>query len=102
MRVNSAVDEKVEEDIKADIQSYQKQYPDAKVELLKIAHPSYWIASTLFVRDRKSYEYVTYVAPKPFIGKNISIAMNVQKRKANADELEVYKKLIASVQWLKK
>ncbi|QDK37974.1 hypothetical protein [Bdellovibrio sp. NC01] len=101
LRVNSAQDDNVKEDVAADIMTYKKEYPDASVEKIDIeALKGYKKSSILFARINKSYEYVTYIAPEPFHGKNISVAMNVKSVKASDEVLDAYQEVTKSVQWL--
>ncbi len=100
LRVNESPNAKVDEDIKADMGNYKNNYPDAEYKSLMIAHLKYKTAAKLFLRPKRSAEYVTYVAPQPFPGKSISSAMNVQKREARADELNAYRDVTSSIIWL--
>lgn len=100
IRVNPAIDDKISEDMAADMKNYKVQHPDTKFKDLSIAHPKYKTTSKLFVKPKVSSEYVTYIAPKPFPKKNISSAMNIQKREANVDEIQAYKEITASLIWL--
>ncbi len=100
LRVNSAKDDIVEKDLKADIQNYKKEHPGVQVKSFKMTHPNYKIASALFVIPKKSYEYVTYVVPNPFPKMNISSAMNVQKRQASPVEITAYREVTNSLSWL--
>ena len=100
VRVNKKQDENTVEDLNYDLQEYRKQYPAAQVTDLKVEHPEYkTFASTVYL-PKKFHEYVAYLNPgpgRPFV---FSVAMSKQNEPATEEELNAYKSILKSVQWL--
>jgi hypothetical protein len=97
VRVNDKVDEDLSADLMADIKGYKQEHRDAEFRDMTATHPSYQVFPKVFVIPGKSFEYVAYVNPGQ--GKRVmfSVAMNVPKREATADELAAYQAVLASL-----
>jgi hypothetical protein len=101
VRINEKTDEDLSGDLKADMDGYKREHPDVEFRDLVATHPDYAVYSKLFVLPRKSFEYVAYVNPgkgKPLM---FSVAMNVPKREAYAEELKAYQAVLSSLTLIK-
>lgn len=93
-------DENVNEDLAHDMKEYRAQYPNIVFKKLAVTHPNYRVFPKLFTVPGSFYEYVAYVNPGPTKKLMFSVLMNKQKKEASGLELDVYQKIIASLQML--
>lgn len=96
--VADKVDENINEDLAHDMNEYRAQYPNIVFKKLAFSHPNYQVFSKLFIVPDNFYEYVTYVNPGSAKKLMFSVTMNKQKKEASELELDVYQKIIASLQ----
>jgi len=100
VRVNQKVDENTVEDLKADLQQYRKDYPDAVFSDLKIAHPDYKTFSKLVYLPNTFYEYIVYCNPGPKSKTVLSVAMSKMSVPATPDELRAFQSVLKSLVWM--
>lgn len=98
--IATKTDEKIEEDLAHDMSGYRTQYPNILFKDLTISHSKYRVLPKLYTVPGNFYEYVAYVNPGPAKKLMFSVSMNKQKKEASAFELDVYQKIIASLQML--
>lgn len=99
--VANKTDENTIEDLKYDMERYQKQYPKVQFKDISVKHPEYSIYPKLFYVDAHFYEYIAYLNP----GKNypyiICVSMNLKKNEASKEDIEAYSSVIESLKALK-
>jgi len=94
-------DEKTEDDLKYDVKHYEKKYSNLKQQDLVVTHQDYkCYAKLVYVKDQ-FYQYIVYVNPGAKYKSGISVAMNISKRAATADELKAFTEIIASLTMFK-
>ena len=98
--VADKTDENINEDLAHDMKEYRAQHPNIVFKKLAVTHPNYQVFPKLFTVPGRFYEYVAYVNPGPTKKLMFSVSMNKQKEEASELELDVYKKIIASLQML--
>lgn len=98
--VTDKTDENINEDLAHDMSEYRAKHPDIVFKDLTISHPKYRVFPKLFMVPGNFYEYVAYVNPGPASKLMFSVSMNKQKKEASELELDVYQKIIASLQML--
>jgi len=92
-------DENTIEDLKYDISSYEKDYPNLKQEEMIVNHKEYKCFSKLVYVENSFYQYITYINPGDSFKYGLSVAMNISKRRALDNEIEAYKLIIESL-WI--
>lgn len=98
--ITDKTDENINEDLSHDMKEYRAQYPNIVFKKLAVSHPNYQVFPKLFSVPGSFYEYVAYVNPGPTKKLMFSISMNKQEKEASKLELDVYQKIIASLQML--
>ena len=101
IRANRKTEEDLSGDLKADIDGYKREYPDAEFREMVATHPDYAVFARLFVRPGKKFEYVAYVNPGKGRPVMFSVAMDVQKREATPEELAAYQAVLSSLRLVK-
>ena len=91
------LDEKTEQDLEYDIQTYVLQYPDLKQENFEVSHKDFKCYSKMMFVENKFYQYTVYVNPGVKFTSGSSVAMNISNRRANEDELQAFRGIIASL-----
>jgi len=97
IRINDKTDENISADLQADMDHYRSQYPKVVFRELSVGHPSYAVVSKLFTIPGEWYEYVAYVNPGPGKPWVFGASMNKQRAEATPDELEAFRKVVASL-----
>jgi len=100
IRVNDKTDENLDAELQADIDHYRTQYPKIEFRNLAVAHPSYRVVAKLFALPGEWYEYVAYVNPGPGRPWIFGASMNKQRAEATPDELNAFRRVIASLELL--
>ena len=90
-------DENTSLDLSYDMDQYRSRYPSIQFQDIKLGHQTYSSHSKLFLIQNGFFEYVTYLNPGKGIPRIISIAMKVQKRVADKEELEAYQIILNSL-----
>ena len=99
--VSNKTDEKTEEDLIYDMESYRKKFPGVQFKDIVMKHPEYRAFPRLFYVEGGFYEYVTYLNPGKGYRYLIAISMNLQKTEATSEDLQAYTALVASIKALK-
>ena len=99
--VSKKTDENTAEDLKYDMESYRKQYPDVKFKDMPLKHPTYRTYAMLFYVKNGFHEYVTYLNPGKSFPYIISVSMTVQKKTASREDMRTYAAIVGSVKALK-
>jgi hypothetical protein len=95
-------DEQTNKDLEADVESYKKEYPKAKLQDFEAKHKDYKTFSKLVYVDKKFYQYIVYInGGKKYIN-GFSVAMNISNRQATQEELQSYLNIISSLTILAK
>jgi hypothetical protein len=100
IRINDKTGENLDADLQADMDHYRTQYPKVEFRNLTVPHPSYRVVAKLFALPGEWYEYVAYVNPGPGKPWIFGAAMNKQRAEATAEELGVFRKVVASLELL--
>lgn len=95
-------DEKTNKDLQYDINSYQQQYKNLKLQKFSAIHKEYKCYSKMMYVENEFYQYTVYVNPGPEYSSGLSVAMNIQKRAATEIELSAFQQIIASLAMLSK
>ena len=90
-------DENTVEDLKYDIGSYKKTYPNLKEDSFKAIHKDYNTFSKLIYIKDDFYQYITYINPGNKFKKGVTVAMNVSKKSATEKELIAYRAIVSSL-----
>lgn len=101
VRVFSKIDENTANDLANDMELYRLRFPKVKFEDLKVSHPTYRIFPKLFYVPDNFYEYVVYLNPGGTYKHAVSVAMNIQKRRATEKELKVFQKIVGTIIFMK-
>lgn len=99
--VAKKTDENTAEDMKFDMESYRKQYPDVKFKDMPLKHPLYRTYAMLFYVKNGFHEYVTYLNPGENFPYIISVSMTVQNKTASNEEIKTYVAVVESIKALK-
>lgn len=102
VRVFTKTDENTANDLAHDVENYKAKFPKVKSEVLKILHPTYRVFPKLFYEPDIFYEYAVYMNPGGKFKYALSIAMNIQKRRATEKELKVFQKIVGTIIFMKK
>jgi len=94
-------DENTIEDLKYDLVNYKKKYKDLKIKDIQITHKDYQCFSKVVLMNGKFTQYISYINPGEEYKNGFSVSMNIQKREANINELDAFKKIIESLQMIK-
>lgn len=100
IRISRKVDENTAQDLAHDMEQYRALYPDVAFRPLDLSHPTYRSFAKLFAIKNSSYEYLCYVnAGKdwPYL---FTAAMGKKKAAADQAELEAYRRIVRSLEWL--
>jgi hypothetical protein len=92
-------DENTEKDLSFDVKSYTDEYPDLQKEVFRADHKDYRVFAKLVFVKGDFHHYLAYVNPGERYSSGFSVAMNISGRAATDDELEAYRKIIASL-WM--
>lgn len=90
-------DERTENDLKYDIESYQKNYPNLEQQDFSVSHKEYRCFSKLVYVENEFYQYIVYINCGSKFKSGISAAMNISKRPATEDELQAFRNIITSL-----
>jgi hypothetical protein len=90
-------DEQTNKDLEADIASYKKDYPKAKLQDFDAKHKNYKCFSKLVYVDKNFYQYIVYINPGQKFKTGLSVAMNVSGRQATQEELRSLLSIISSL-----
>ena len=102
VRISSKEDENTRADLDYDMEEYRKRFPKVQFGDIELTHPSYPVFSKLFFMPGEWYEYVAYLNPGVGVPKVFSVSMNLQKRQATAAEVEAFRRVLGSLQFLTK
>ncbi len=100
VRMAGKVDENTEEDLAHEMRGFRTLYPDAEFSPLPVKHPSYASFSKVFSVPKSRHEYVTFLNPGASVPYLFSIAMDTGKQKATAGELEAYREVVRSLEFI--
>src|SRR5262249_42432932 len=100
IRINDKTDENIDAELAADMDHYRTQYPRIEFRSLSVAHPSYRVVAKLFALPGEWFEYAAYVNPGPGKPWIFGASMNKQRAEATAEELGVFRKVVASLELL--
>jgi len=90
-------DEQTNKDLEADITSYKRDYPKAKLQNFDANHKEYKCFSKIVYVDKSFYQYIVYVNGGTKYKTGLSVAMNISKRPATPDELKSYLDIVTSL-----
>ena len=90
-------DEQTNKDLEADVASYKKEYPKAKLQDFEAKHKNYKTYSKLVFVDKKFYQYIVYINGGTKYKTGFSVAMNISNRPATQEELQSYLSIISSL-----
>jgi hypothetical protein len=99
--VTDKTDEKTEDDLGYDMETYRKKFPGVRFKDIDVKHPEYRTFPKLFYVEGSFYEYVTYLNPGKRFRYLITISMNLQKAGAGSEDLQAYAALVASIKAVK-
>jgi hypothetical protein len=102
VRVFPKFGEDTANDLAHDMDGYRAKFPKVKFEDLEVSHPDYHIFPKLYYVPDNFYEYVVYLNPGGKFKYGLSIAMNIQKRRATEKELKVFQKIVGTLIFMKK
>ncbi len=100
VRMARKVDENTAEDLAHEMREFRKLYPDAEFGDLRVKHPSYASFSKVFAIPKSRYEYVCFLNPGKEVPYLFSIAMNTGKRKASKEELQTFRDVVRSLEFI--
>ena len=100
VRVSGKVDENTRADLEHDMQEYRSRFPNVQFADVEVAHSSYAVFSKLFFIPGQWYEYVAYLNPGSSVPRIFSVSLNLQKRAATDAELEAFRRVASSLQFL--
>lgn len=90
-------DEQTNKDLEADIASYKKDYPKAKLQDFQAKHKNYKCFSKLVYVDKSFYQYIVYMNGGQKFKTGLSVAMNISRRPATQAEMKSYLFVIESL-----
>lgn len=97
VRLNNKTDERIEEDMKADVEQYRAKYPGINFKDIKVDHKMAKVIAKIFFIKNSFFEYVAYINPGPGVSKMFSGSMNVSKREATNSEFLAYQDIVSSL-----
>jgi len=100
VRVSAKVDENTKEDLAYDMQEVRSLYPDVRFSDLAVKHPSYKTFSKIFAIPDRRYEYVTFLNPGRKTHYLFTVVMNTGAREAEQDELQAYRDVVRSIEYI--
>ncbi len=100
VRMSRKVDENTAEDLAHEMREFRTLYPDVEYGPLSAKHPSYASFSKVFSIPKSRYEYVTFLNPGPSVPYLFSVVLNTGKRKASKQELQVYRDVVRSLEFI--
>jgi len=100
VRMARKVDENTAEDLAFEMSGFHTRYPDAVFGELQAKHPSYASFSKVFSIPKSRHEYVTFLNPGKASPYLFSVAMDTGMRKATAEELQVYREVVRSLEFI--
>lgn len=102
VKVNTKTDERIEQDLKADMDGYRKEYPKVRFEELEAKHPKYPTEAKLFFVPGELYEYVAYLNPGKEFPFTLSVAMSKKAAPASDEERAAYEEVLRSIIFARK
>ena len=99
--VANKTDENTVEDLKYDMEGYQKNYPNVQFKDIAMKHPGYRAYAKLFYIKNGFHEYVTYLNPGKSYPYLISVSMTIQAAEAGREDMRAYSFVVGSVKALK-
>jgi hypothetical protein len=102
VRVNGKTDEDIAGDLAADMDEYRGKFPKVTFTELAVSHPRYQVVSKLMSVPGEFSEYVVYLNPGKGYPYVLSVAMSKAKVAASAEELVAFRKVLASLQFMRK
>lgn len=90
-------DEQTNKDLEADIASYKKDYPKAKLQDFEARHKNYKCFSKLVYVEKSFYQYIVYMNGGQKYKTAFSVAMNISRRPATQAEIKSYLFIIESL-----
>ena len=90
-------DEQTNKDLEADIASYKKDYPKAKLQDFEAKHKNYKCFSKLVYVDKSFSQYIVYMNGGQKFKTGVSLAMNISGRQATPEEIKAYLFIIESL-----
>ena len=102
VRVNGKTDEDIAGDLAADMDEYRGKFPKVTFTELAASHPRYQVVSKLMSVPGEFFEYAVYLNPGKECPYVLSVAMSKAKVAASAEELAAFRKVLASLQFMRK
>jgi len=84
------------------MEAYKSKYSNIRFKDIDVSHPIYKTYPKLFFVPDTFFEYVVYINPGEGIPQLYSVSMNMQKKEATNEELEVFKSIVRSILMLSK
>jgi len=100
IRVAKKVDERTANDLAHDMAEFRNLYPDVQFKDLKVKHPSYASHAKIFAIPKSRYDYVAFLNPGPVTPYLFSVTMYTGKKQAGKTELQVYKDVVKSLEFI--
>ena len=90
-------DEHTEKDLEYDIKRYKDKSKNLKQQDIPAHHKEYKCYSKMVYVENEFYQYTVYLNPGIKYKNGLSVAMNISKRAATADELKAFQTIIESL-----
>ncbi len=102
IRVSKKVDEDTAKDLEHDKEQFRTLYPDVEFLPLKAPRKGYKTFAQLFAIKNSSYHYVCYVNPGKASPYLLVVFMEKPKKKATAVELQAFRDIVRTLDWIPK
>ena len=90
-------DEKTNEDLDYDVNSYKARFSNLKQKEFPISHSVYTTYSKKVYVENSFYQYIIYINPGPKFKFGISAALNTNEKDVDKSDLELFKEIVKSI-----